>query len=78
MATVSRTPSGSEVTITLSADAAEALMPAIVVLTHATNEAINDEFDEVWNGLADEFAAEAPYTSKRFAFKQDETLVYDL
>lgn len=78
MATVSRTPSGNEVTITLSADAAEALMPAIVNLSHATSEAINDEWSDVWNGLADEFAPVSPYESKRFAFKADETIVYDL
>lgn len=67
------------VKIEVSADAAEALMQVLQVLTHADPESpITKEFDSAWNGLVDIFDIDTSYNSKRFTFKNDENLIVDL
>jgi hypothetical protein len=77
MADVIAGTENERVIIALSRDAAEALMTVMERLTFQGNDEINTEFEQVWDGLADEFASESPYASKRFEFKADETLVFD-
>jgi hypothetical protein len=79
MASVTRNFMNADtIRIEMSADAAEALMQVLQVVTHANvDNPIGNEFDSAWNGLVDLFDVDDSYNSKRFAFKSDEDLIVD-
>jgi len=78
MATVSRSAVRDEVSITMTAQAAEALMQILQVATHETvGHPVTAEFESVWNGLVDEFVTDQNYSSLAFGFDSKTTTISD-
>ena len=80
MATVTRNFLNNDIVrIEMSADAAEALMQILQVVTHEKpDHPINNEFYSTWDQLVDQFDVDHNYNSKKFVHHNGDNLIVDV